>query len=193
MNRKSIISKITNHINITFLILLLITLIYNYFNGINDKYFRIILTGAVIIIVDVIYKKFLTEKYKTNYNIILLFIFAAMYVGNILNVYRFIYFYDKILHFISGIVIGHVVFNIIQNSVNITESKLFMCIFIISFGIGCAGLWEIYEFTTDTLFGFNSQNSSLNDTMYDIICGTLGSILWLICYLYLKRVKQKIK
>jgi hypothetical protein len=38
-----------------------------------------------------------------------------------------------------------------------------------------AGCWEIFEFTTDRLFGLYSQNGSLVDTMVDIICGTVGA------------------
>ncbi len=190
MSRKSILEKMTDHFNIIFLIILLITFIYNYFNGIHDKYFRIILTAVLVSLVNIIYIKFFSPKYKMNYNIILFFIFASMYAGNILNLYKFIYFYDKILHFISGIALGYIGFDIVQNNLNISEHKLFTFIFIMSFGAGCAGLWEIYEFITDAVFGFTSQNSSLKDTMYDIICGILGCLIWLVYYFWL--IKQKI-
>ena len=40
------------------------------------------------------------------------------------------------------------------------------------FSIAAAGVWEIWEFSTDMLFGFHSQNNSLIDTMMDIICGS---------------------
>lgn len=45
------------------------------------------------------------------------------------------------------------------------------------FTVAMAGMWEIYEFTVDHLFGLHSQNGSLTDTMMDMICGTLGAVV----------------
>ena len=55
------------------------------------------------------------------------------------------------------------------------------------FSIAAAGVWEIWEFSTDMLFGFHSQNNSLIDTMMDIICGSIMGIITNIpIYLYIK-------
>ena len=60
------------------------------------------------------------------------------------------------------------------------------------FAIACAGAWEIWEFTTDSLFGLTAQNG-LEDTMYDIICGTVGAIIVTVpIYRYSKGSKNKI-
>ena len=40
-----------------------------------------------------------------------------------------------------------------------------------------AGLWEIWEFAGDKLLGTTSQNASLDDTMYDIILGSVSAII----------------
>ena len=50
-----------------------------------------------------------------------------------------------------------------------------------------ASLWEIFEFTTDNLLGGDAQRvvaTGVTDTMKDIICALLGSILFSFCYLY---------
>ena len=47
--------------------------------------------------------------------------------------------------------------------------------------------WEIFEFTADNLFGGNAQRAletGVRDTMKDIICALLGSILVVIPYIY---------
>ena len=56
----------------------------------------------------------------------------------------------------------------------------FMLLFIFIFCVALAGCWELWEFTGDRLFGFQSQNNSLIDSMMDIICGTIGGIISLI-------------
>ena len=56
-----------------------------------------------------------------------------------------------------------------------------------------AGLWEIFEFTVDNLLGGDAQKvltTGVTDTMKDIICALLGSILFSFCYLY-ECVKNK--
>lgn len=45
------------------------------------------------------------------------------------------------------------------------------------FSVACAGIWELWEFATDSIFGLTAQNGSLNDTMWDIICGTIGGMI----------------
>ena len=60
------------------------------------------------------------------------------------------------------------------------------------FSIASAGVWEMWEFSTDQLFGFASQNNSLNDTMWDIICGSImGIIANIPIYLYIRGMKIK--
>ena len=70
--------------------------------------------------------------------------------------------------------------------------KYMPIVFSIIFAIASAAVWEIWEFSTDKLFGFTSQNNSLDDTMWDIICGSLmGVIANIPLYLYIKGKKIK--
>ncbi len=58
--------------------------------------------------------------------------------------------------------------------------------FVIMFSISSAGIWEIWEFTTDSLFNLQAQNG-LVDTMWDIILGTVSGIIMSIpIYAYAK-------
>ena len=63
-------------------------------------------------------------------------------------------------------------------------------LFSIIFAIAAAAVWEIWEFSTDQLFGFLSQNNSLHDTMWDIICGSIiGIVSSIPIFLYSKGKK----
>lgn len=103
-----------------------------------------------------------------------------MYLGNVCNFYTLINHYDKILHLLSGIIIGIIGLIIYAHFTKEYMKKLnpkLMIIFVFIFCVALAGCWEIWEFTGDRLWGFQSQNNSLVDTMTDIICGTVGGII----------------
>ena len=119
-----------------------------------------------------------------------------MYLGSILDFYLIIPFYDKILHLLSGLIIGLIGYILFLHMVNGTDKnnyrKYMPIVFSIIFAIASAAVWEIWEFSTDKLFGFTSQNNSLDDTMWDIICGSLmGIIANIPLYLYIKGKKIK--
>lgn len=196
MEKDYIVIKVDffNFITVIFLTVLALTLFSNiYFSG-GDKVFRILLTAIVVLIVRALFKKTFLSKYTLTYISIVAFIFMSMYMGNILNIYAVINSYDKILHFISGIISGIIGFTIYEHFTKKYIDKLeakFLIIFIFVFSTAIAGCWEMWEFSTDKVFGFYSQNNSLSDTMIDIICGTIGGIFSLIpIKLMLKKHKK---
>ena len=191
--QKNIISKKSDLITGAFLLILIVTLGCDYLLYNREKTYRIILTISTVLIIWFLFSKTFIKKSKFTDYFILTFVFCSMYVGNILNIYRVIPFYDKVLHFISGILIGFIGFIIFmnfnkENMKNI--NKVFLLMFVMSFSIALAGVWEIWEFTTDQSFGFNSQNASLIDTMLDIICGTIGGIISLVPVIFYFRNKK---
>lgn len=103
------------------------------------------------------------------------FIILSLFFGRVLNIYAIIPFWDKILHFLSGFILfsaGEEVFR----SLGAAEKK-HLIFFSFLFASSAAGIWEIYEFSLDNLFGFNSQNASLPDSMLDMIFGNLSAII----------------
>lgn len=110
---------------------------------------------------------------------ILAFIFVTMFFANEFKGYSFIPYLDKIEHLSSGVIlfyIGSLILELInKNETNKLNIKTII-LFSLFFAIAMAGVWEIYEFTTDRLFGLRSQNNSLVDTMGDIICGSIGAL-----------------
>ncbi|NOW91248.1 putative membrane protein YjdF [Clostridium beijerinckii] len=125
---------------------------------------------------------------------VLAFIFVTMFFANEFKGYSFIPYLDKIEHLSSGVIlfyIGSLILELInKNETNKLNIKTII-LFSLFFAIAMAGVWEIYEFTTDRLFGLRSQNNSLVDTMGDIICGSIGALFTSI-YAY-KNLKVNFK
>lgn len=123
----------------------------------------------------------------------LLFYILASPMGTILNFYRTIGCYDRIVHYFSGIILADlgvmIIMTIYENnrvlwpSKQITMKRLFVPIILFSlfFSMSCAALWEIYEFTADQLIGTTMQGNNLN-TMGDIVSGVLGGLTYTIFY-----------
>ena len=178
-------------VNLIYMAVLIITFIYKYAIKDYDELFRIGLAAVTAWIVYFVCKITFLKKSEICFYVILAFTFSAIYLGNVWDLYRIIPIYDKLLHLLSGVIIaiiGFVLFLYLNNG-NIKEdfNTYFAVIFSIIFSIAAAGLWEIWEFSTDMLFGFHSQNNSLIDTMMDIICGSImGIIANIPIYLYIK-------
>ncbi|MFV0516045.1 MAG: hypothetical protein ACK5MV_01445 [Aminipila sp.] len=106
-------------------------------------------------------------------------------IGTIVNLYRTVDSYDRIIHFLSGIILAEAGRMIIEHlfyryglknitSITILFAALFSCM--------GAGLWEIYEFTGDQLLNTKMQGNNLN-TMGDIVSGFLGALVYVGVYL----------
>lgn len=182
-------------LNLISMLILIITVIYDcMFRG-GEKLFRIGLMAITLWIMYGVYKKTFLRKTRISFYLIYSFIFGAMYLGNVFDFYLIIPMYDKILHLMSGLIlgmIGYILFVHVSNGATEGSFKRYMPIlFSIIFSIAGAAVWEIWEFSTDQLFGFASQNNSLHDTMWDIICGSLmGVIANIPIYLYYIKGKK---
>lgn len=178
-------------VNLIYMAVLIITFVYKYAIKDYDELFRIGLAAVTAWIVYFTCKITFLKKSEICFYVILAFTFSAIYLGNVWDLYRIIPIYDKLLHLLSGVIIaiiGFVLFLYLNNgNIKGDFNTYFAVIFSIIFSIAAAGLWEIWEFSTDMLFGFHSQNNSLIDTMMDIICGSImGIIANIPIYLYIK-------
>ena len=182
-------------VNLITMIILVITAIYDFMFIGGEKLFRIGLMAVTLWIMYFVYKKTFLRKARISFYLIYAFIIGAMYLGNVFDFYIIIPMYDKILHLLSGLIIGligYILFLHVSNGAGEGSFKRYMpMLFSIIFSIAAAAVWEIWEFSTDQLFGFASQNNSLHDTMWDIICGTLmGVVANIPIYLYYIKCKK---
>ena len=108
----------------------------------------------------------------------LVFVYLASPLGSIMNFYRAIGPYDKIVHFISGILIACFGYVVIRKLLAGKEGKLAVIsgLFVFLFASSGAGLWEIFEYVTD-LISQGGMQRGMVDTVTDMIAGNLGGLL----------------
>lgn len=108
----------------------------------------------------------------------IIFIFLAHYMGVILQLYFSWPYLDKVTHTLSGVLSAGAAIIILERVKS--KNKYFNVLFILSFTWLCAGLWEVFEFTCNALFGGDAQRVALTgvtDTMLDMIVAFIGSII----------------
>ena len=196
----------------TVLILLVISIFYaiymlsiapsgvaqNEYERVKSDYVLMILqciTGCIVI--------FLPSKVEHRFRIDIpdimeilyfLFLFCAIYLGEVRNFYYKVPYWDLILHCFSAAMLGALGFLIVQffnntEKLNIQLSPFFVALFAFCFAITCGTVWEIYEFLADDLLGTNMQkfitadgtiligHEAVSDTMEDIIVDAIGALV----------------
>jgi len=136
-----------------------------------------------------------------------IFLYCAIYLGEVRLFYYNVPHWDTILHTFSGAMLGALGFSFISflnktDSVHIDLSPLFIAVFTLCFAVTLGVVWEIYEFTIDTIFRTNMQKFALEngepllgseallDTMKDLIVDTVGAIVMsVVGYISLKHKK----
>jgi len=90
---------------------------------------------------------------------------------------------DKVLHIAFGLILTVILYDYYKKNSALPKDAVFFTV------LGMLGLWEIYEYSVDTFFGFQTQGvftngvlvqTPLNDTMIDLILGAIGSVIYLI-------------
>ncbi|MGM0548749.1 MAG: hypothetical protein ACQER0_05690 [Bacillota bacterium] len=127
--------------------------------------------------------------------LIVVFIFAAMYLGEQQNFYYRFWWWDSMLHMIYGMgmgFIGFVMVYILNNNekIDMMLSPVFIAIFAFCFAVTIGVFWEIFEFWMDTIFSLNMQKSGIVDTMFDLMEDCIGAFVTsTIGYFYIKNRK----
>lgn len=120
---------------------------------------------------------------------IVLFIFATLFLGEVLDFYNRLWWWDIALHAGSAVgfgLIGFVAVFMMFQGDRFAAPHLAVCFFSMCFAVFMGTLWEIFEFTMDSLFGLNMLKSGLPDTMGDLIIDVIGAFVGAATgYLYL--------
>ena len=126
----------------------------------------------------------------------LLFIFFAQFLGSVVGMYQCVYFYDKIMHLISGFLSAFLALIVLIYMHNYQEKNVFFnVIFIVSFILLIASFWEFFEYFSDKIFKGDAQNvlsTCVGDTMEDMLFALSGSILFIGLYLFEHITKNKL-
>lgn len=116
----------------------------------------------------------------------ILFVFAALFLGEFRSYYERFWWWDIALHATSGLLLGILGFLLVYV---LNETKYiglhlrpgFVALFAFAFAVTVGALWEIFEFGMDQSFGTVMQKpmlgdaSGLTDTMWDLIVDVVGA------------------
>ena len=106
-------------------------------------------------------------------------VFLTIFLGETLDFYITIKFWDKMVHFLAGIIFYWYFIKIYKDVLKDSKIGVLPIIYV----LGLAVLWEVIEFISDTFFYTNMQSSKLihqnglKDTMQDIIMSFTSSVL----------------
>ena len=123
-----------------------------------------------------------------------IFLYCAIYLGEVRNFYYLIPYWDVILYAFSGAMLGALGFSLVcyfndTDFFEINLSPFFIALFAFCFALAAGVVWEIYEFLADSLIGTNMQkfiiadgtvlvgHAALKDTMKDLIVDAISSLI----------------
>lgn len=170
------------------------------------------LLGIVALLLPNLFEKKLMVKIP-SYMLILyvIFLYCAIFLGEVRSFYYNVKHWDTILHTFSGGMLGALGFSFVSllnknENVPMNLSPLFVAIFALCFAVTLGVFWEIYEFTFDGVLGLNMQKfmledgtqllgrSALADTMKDLIVDTIGALtVSIIGYISMKKQDDWLK
>jgi len=187
--------KINNLLKVLLLIISIFFFIYNIVNK-EIAYAFIALAILPLISIPSILRKMKVLLNDSMELIYIIFIVFALVLGSLFKFYDLIYFYDKLVHFTSGILSAVVgIYLLVIFKKYDKNNKVFNAIFIFFTSLAVASLWEMFEYTSSIVFKVDPQRvltTSVNDTMLDIIMAALASILVIMMYLYEETNKKNL-
>ena len=135
------------------------------------------------------------------------FLYCAIYLGEVRNFYYTVPHWDTILHTFSGAALGALGFSLVSllnktEALHMSLSPVFVALFAFGFAVSLGVVWEIYEFLADSILQTNMQKfalengepligrDALTDTMKDLIVDVIGAfVISIIGYISLKHEK----
>ncbi|MDR0767284.1 MAG: hypothetical protein LBE57_02380 [Methanosarcinales archaeon] len=178
--------------NIFYFFFIIMTLIYMSLPGLIQKKMGFVVDQRLIVVIT-------------------LFIFAGTFLGQVFHFFDHFTWWDKMLHAISGVILGLIAFALVSALNNSTKAGMqlnpfFVALFSFTFAVAVGALWEIAEYMSDWLFGTAMQcwdqdpasfltgnpiqGAAIIDTMEDLMVSTIGALIVSVTgYFYLSRGK----
>lgn len=172
----------------------------------------LMLSQCVLGVIAFFLPNILSKKLKivipsNMYIVYVIFLWGAVFLGEVRNYYYKVPHWDTILHTCSGAMLGALGFSFVNilnkhEKVHVELSPIFVALFAFMFAITLGVIWEIYEYTFDGLLGLNMQKFALengtmlmgraavSDTMEDLMVDAVGAFaMATIGYISLKYKK----
>ncbi len=171
----------------------------------RQAWLSLFLVTAILLTVfsPIIFRKRMQMELPAEFHIIaVIFVFSALYLGEIQDFYHRFWWWDVVLHTTAGLLMGILGFLLIyilneSKTIHFSLTPGFIAFFAFVFAQAFGSVWEIFEFSVDQLAGTNMQKpflgdpSGLTDTMWDMIVNALGAIfISTMGYIYLKSGKS---
>lgn len=126
--------------------------------------------------------------------VFIIFIILAQFLGSVVNLYNTVWWYDLFAHFLAG-VLTSIFALVVMDWFNVykEKNKWFNVLFILSFSMLVASLWEFVEFGTFIVAKMDVQHhltTGVFDTMEDMLIAFLGSIIVSVSYLVENKVSK---
>ena len=181
---------------------------------INESFYFFFFTVATLIymsLAGLIQKKMKIVIPPRLISMITLFIFLGTFLGQAMGFFEYFFWWDKMLHAISGVILCMIAFAVISAfndaDLDFRLGAIYAAIISFLFAVAVSGLWEIVEYAFDCILGTSmqcwnedptqyftgrpEQGVGLIDTMEDLIVATVGAfIVSVIGYSYLKKGKS---
>lgn len=167
------------------------------------------IVGIIAMLLPGVFSKHLGISIPTNiFFVFALFLFCAIYLGEVRDFYYKVPHWDTILHTFSGAMLGALGVSVLcllnrTDKIPLVLSPLFVAVFSFCFAVSVGVIWEIYEFTADAILNTNMQKfalengellvgrAALMDTMKDLIVDCIGALVMsVVGYIATKRDRR---
>ncbi len=164
--------KIYSIANIFLIVLLVGAIVFSFIGTFNadpetKSRYVLIIVQSIIGLLGLMIPSIANKKFKLKIPmylrvVLVIFIYLAVFLGEVQNYYYKIPFWDTILHTFSGFIFAIISLSIINllndnKSIHMQLSPVFVALFAFCFAVALGALWEIIEFSMDSLLGLNSQ------------------------------------
>jgi len=188
--------KVENIVGYILRLFILIAIIGSTYTG---QWIMVLLSSGILImsfIPDIITKKTTINIPEEFELLFIIFIFAAVILGELNGYYTKIWWWDLMLHSIAGFNLGLwglTILFILYEEEKVQASPILIAMFTFCFAMAIGAVWEIFEFAGDQILGTNMLRSGLLDTMGDLIVDAIGALIAsTLGYFYIKYNKGPI-
>lgn len=165
----------------------------------TDADYLLMLIQCVLGVLVIHVPSFLAHRWnikipKVLFIMYILFLYGAIFLGEVRNFYYLVPHWDDILHCFSSMMTGSFGFMVItilndDKKVAMNMSPKFAALFSFTFSIAIGAVWELYEYAFDGLLGLNMQkfmlengtilsgHAAISDTMADILVDSIGAFI----------------
>ncbi|HCX73050.1 MAG TPA: hypothetical protein DHM37_04960 [Candidatus Cloacimonas sp.] len=179
--KKDATAKIAKLMQYFFILLTILAIIISVIYAQWENLLSAFMTLILFLIPNMFYKRTNLVIPPIFKIIILIFIFASMYLGEIHSFFYRIRWWDVIMHSTSGMLLGYIGFLIIYalnkgKNIKVKLSPVFIAIFSFSFAVSIGVIWEIFEFGVDSILNMNMQKARNLQEVYNYFDTRLGVI-----------------